>query len=192
MFIKSVISWKEVINLLFDYLPQSVLSFRRHWWWTVCLRTRLHQHGVKHSQQLPYSLFAITQAWGWVLPYLGAYGISYVAISSLVSKTKSDFQFSSVQFSRSVMSDSLQPHGLQHSRPSCPSPSPRVHPNPCPWSWWCHPTISSFVGPSLPAFILSQHQGLFQQVSSSHQVAKVLKFQLQYQSFQWIFRTDFL
>ena len=97
MFIKSVISWKEVINLLFDYLPQSVLSFRRHWWWTVCLRTRLHQHGVKHSQQLPYSLFAITQAWGWVLPYLGAYGISYVAISSLVSKTKSDFQFSSVQ-----------------------------------------------------------------------------------------------
>ena len=46
--------------------------------------------------------------------------------------------------------------------------------------------------PSPPAFSLSQHQGLFQWVSSSHQVAKVLEFQLQYQSFQWIFRTDLL
>ena len=46
--------------------------------------------------------------------------------------------------------------------------------------------------PSPPAFNLSQHQGLFQGVSSSHQVAKVLEFQLQHQSFQWIFRTDFL
>ena len=51
-----------------------------------------------------------------------------------------------------------------------------------------HPLSS----PSPPAFSLSQHQGLFQWVSSSHQVAKVLQFQLQHQSFQWIFRTDFL
>ena len=41
------------------------------------------------------------------------------------------------------MSDSLWPHGLQHARPPCPSPTPRVHPNPCPLSRWCHPTISS-------------------------------------------------
>ena len=46
--------------------------------------------------------------------------------------------------------------------------------------------------PSLPAFNLSQHQGLFKLVSSSHQVAKELEFQLQHQSFQWVFRTDFL
>ena len=51
-----------------------------------------------------------------------------------------------------------------------------------------HPLSS----PSPPAFNLSQHQGLFQWVSSSHQVAKILEFQLQHQSFQWIFRTDFL
>jgi len=45
------------------------------------------------------------------------------------------------------MSDSLQPHGLQHSRPPCPSPTPGVYPNSCPLSWWCHPTISSSVIP---------------------------------------------
>ena len=162
------------------------------------------------------------------------------------------------------MSDSLQPHELQHTRPPCPSPTPRFHPNPCPSSWWCHPAISSSVvhfscpqsfpalvsfpmsqlfawggqsigvsastysvqlssvsqscptlcdsmnhsmpglpvhhqlpeftqthvhwvgdaiqpshpllSPSPPSFNLSQHQGLFQWLSSSHQVAKVLEF----------------
>ena len=51
----------------------------------------------------------------------------------------------SVQFSHSVMSDSLRPHELQHARPPCPSPTPGVHPNPCPLSRWCHPSISSSV-----------------------------------------------
>ena len=50
---------------------------------------------------------------------------------------------SSVQFSYSVMSSSLWPHGLQHARPPCPSPTPGVYSNSCPSSWWCHPTISS-------------------------------------------------
>ena len=54
---------------------------------------------------------------------------------------------SSVQFSHSVVSDSLWPHELQHARPPCPSPTPGVHPNPCPSSRWCHPTISSSVIP---------------------------------------------
>ena len=51
----------------------------------------------------------------------------------------------SVQFSCSVMSDFLWPHGLQHPRPLCPSPTPRAHANLCPFSRWCHPTISSSV-----------------------------------------------
>ena len=55
--------------------------------------------------------------------------------------------FSSVQFSRSVASDSLRPHGPQHARPPCPSPTPGVYPNSCPSSQWCHPTISSSVVP---------------------------------------------
>ena len=54
---------------------------------------------------------------------------------------------SSVQFSRSVVSDTLQPHEPQHTRPPCPSPTPIVHPNPCPLNQWCHPTILSSVVP---------------------------------------------
>ena len=53
----------------------------------------------------------------------------------------------SVQFSHSVLSDSLQPHGLQHARPTCPSPTPGAYSNSCPLSSWCHPTISSSVVP---------------------------------------------
>ena len=53
----------------------------------------------------------------------------------------------SVEFSCSVVSDSLRPHELQHARPPYPSPTPRVHQNPCPSSRWCHPTISSSVVP---------------------------------------------
>ena len=53
----------------------------------------------------------------------------------------------SVQLSHSVMSDSLWPHEPQHARPPCPSPTPAVHPNPCPLSWWCLLTISSSVVP---------------------------------------------
>ena len=59
-------------------------------------------------------------------------------------------QPSSVQFSCSVVSDSVQSHGMQHTRPPCPSPTPRIYPNSCPLSWWCHPTISS----SRPLFLL--------------------------------------
>ena len=54
---------------------------------------------------------------------------------------------SSVQFSCSVVSDSLRPHELQHARPPCPSPTPRVYPNSCPSIQWCHPIISSSVVP---------------------------------------------
>ena len=75
----------------------------------------------------------------------------------IYKKKPSMFFFSSVQFSRSVVSDSLRPHELQHARPPCPSPTPGVHSNSCPSSRWCHPVISSSVIPfsscpqSLPA-----------------------------------------
>ena len=67
----------------------------------------------------------------------------YLPLSGL----KINYIFSSVQFSHSVVSDSLQPHEPQHARPPCPSPTPGVHPNPCSLSQWCHPTMSSCVIP---------------------------------------------
>ena len=68
----------------------------------------------------------------------------------------------SVQFSHSVMSDSLRPHEPQHARPSCPSPTPRVYSNPCPLSQWCHPTISSSVVPFSSCPQSFQASGSFQ------------------------------
>ena len=93
----------------------------------------------------------------------------------------------SVQFSHSVVPNSLRPHETQHLRPPCPSLIPEVYTNSCPSSQWCHPAVSSSVVPfsscpqSLPAW-----------VNPSHEMAKVLEFQLQHQSFQWTPRTDLL
>ena len=71
----------------------------------------------------------------------------------------------SVQFSCSVMSDSLRPHGLQHAKLPCPSPTPGAYSNSCPLSQWCHPTSHPLLSPSPPAFNISQHQALFQWVA---------------------------
>ena len=68
-------------------------------------------------------------------------GYDYVFLWILIES------ISSVQFTRSVVSDSLWPHGLQHARLPCPSPTPGVYPNSSPLSWWYHPTISSSVVP---------------------------------------------
>ena len=70
------------------------------------------------------------------------YPISYKADGLDQFLLPSSLQFSSLQFSCSVMSDSLWPHGPQHARPPCPSPNPRVYSNSCPLNQWCHPTIS--------------------------------------------------
>ena len=105
----------------------------------------------------------------------------------------SELYLSSVQFSRSVMSDSLRPlNNKQHARPPCPLPTPRVHSDSRPSSQWCHPAISSSVVPfsSCPQSFTAS--GSFQWVSSLHQVAKVLEFQLQHQSLQWTPMTDLL
>ena len=101
-------------------------------------------------------------------------------------------QFSSVEFSHSVVSDSLRPLESQHARPPCPSPTPGVHSNSCPSSRWCHPAISSSVVPfsscpqSLPA------SGSFPVSQLFTWGGQILEFQLQHQSFQWTPRTDLL
>ena len=75
--------------------------------------------------------------------------ISYISIKLLENNfwIKNKILIHSVQFSHSVVSNSLQPHEPQHARPPYPSPTPGVHPNSCPLSWWCHPAISSSVIP---------------------------------------------
>ena len=81
--------------------------------------------------------------------------------------------FSSVQFSGSVVSDSLRPHEPQHARPPCPSPTPGLYPNSCPWSRWCHPTILFSLVPfsscpqSFPASGSFQMSQLFASVGQS-------------------------
>ena len=101
----------------------------------------------------------------------------------------------SVQFSsvHSVVFDSLRPHESQHTRPPCPSPTPRGYPHPCPSSRWRHPGISSSVVPfsSCPKSLQASWSFPMSQLFTWGG-PKVLEFQLQHQSFQWIFRTDFL
>ena len=94
-----------------------------------------------------------------------------VDVSNLVSG-------SSVQFSHSVVSDSLQPHGLQHTRPPCPSPLPEFTQTHVHWVGDAIQPSHLLSSPSVSALNLSQHQGLFTWVRPSHQVAKVLEFQL--------------
>ena len=91
--------------------------------------------------------------WGTTLPLSGSSNI-FLNVK-MFYKIKN---LSSVQFSCSVMSDSLQPHEPQHARPPCPSPTPGVHPKSCPLSWWCHPIISSSVIP----FFSCPQSGSFQ------------------------------
>ena len=96
-----------------------------------------------------------------------------------------------VQFSRSVMSDSLWPHGLQHTRPPCPSQTPEVYSNSCPLSQWCHPIISSSVllfYSCLQAFPVSGPFQMSQIFTSGGQSVGV---SASVSVFQWIVKTEF-
>ena len=95
------------------------------------------------------------------------------------------------QFSHSVMSDSLQPHGQQHAKLPCPS-TPRACSNSCLLSWWCHPTISSSVIPFSSCLQSFSASGSFPRSQFFTSGGQKLELQLRHQSFQWIFRTDFL
>ena len=83
-------------------------------------------------------------------------------LSTLTHIEHNHLQLSSVQFSCSVMSYALWLHGLQHTRLPCPSPTPRIYPNSCPLSQWCHPTTSSFVVPFFSCLQSFPASGSFQ------------------------------
>ena len=101
-----------------------------------------------HPLLLPPSIFPSIRIFSNELSALRHRWPKYWSFSISPSNEYSGLiSFQSVQFSCSVVSDSLWPHELQHARPPCPSPTPRVHPSSCPSSWWCHPAISSSVVP---------------------------------------------
>ena len=123
-------------------------------------------------------LWYVTQSWEvmplWDLPWLPKCRFKQLLIrKGRKWRNQDQSRNSSVQLLS--VSNSFQPHGLQHASLLCPLPISGASSILRPLSPWCHPTISSS-SPSPPAFNLSQHQGLFQWVSSSHQVAKVLEF----------------
>ena len=137
---------------------------------------------------LIHSFMSFTKYWGkrqeWAIKETG--------IAPWKEEDGEEWVGFSVQFSHSVMSDSLQPHGLQHARLPYPSPTPRVYQTHVHWIGDAIQPPHPLLSPSPLVFNLSQHEGLFKWVSSSHHVAKGLEFQIQYQSFQWTPRTDFL
>ena len=120
---------------------------------------------LTHSSVLAWQILGMGEPGG--LPSMGSHRIRHdwsdLAVAAAAALPRSFVQsyffnfLSSVQFSCSVVSDSLRPHEVQHSRPPCPSPTLRVHSDSHPSSWWCHPAISSSIAPfsscpqSLPA-----------------------------------------
>ena len=112
------------------------------------------------------------------LTSLGQWGFLNTVIQASTKSLWVGLRKKPVQFSRSVVSNSLSPRESQHARPPCPSPTPRVHSDSHPSSRWCHPAISSSVVPFSSCPQSSQHQSLFQWVNSLREVAKVLEFQL--------------
>ena len=131
------------IFLMFLIITKSV-SYRC--WWGFNLFPHMSHHAI-HTQIFQSKTPSVTQVYYMLGIVLGIHAESRC----------SHIRYSSVQFSGSVMSASLQPHESQHARPPCPSPTPGVHPDSHPSSRWCHPAISSSVvhlssGPqSLPA-----------------------------------------
>ena len=131
----------------------------------------------RHAGQKRYGIFLLKTHTHQCCCYQLFHNIQSVA--SRIQKGSSRVRESSAQFSRSVVSDSLRPHELQHARPPCPSPTPGVYSNSCPSSRWCHPANSSSVIPSsscpqsLPAsgsFPMSQLFGQSTGVSASASV----------------------
>ena len=136
---------------------------------------------VKNRDAWHAAVHGVTQSWTRLSDYTTKYNsnlwgpkiyilqASWLVLCIWELEDNSEYM-SSVQFSCSVVSDSLRPHELQHARPPCPSPTPGVYPNSCPLSRWCHPTISSSVVPfssCLQSFPTSDGQNIGVSASTS-------------------------
>ena len=161
------------------------MNFEREVWrFRTCLRPTCAQPPIISTSHIRVVYF-FPLGWKYTNTLKSPKSISYIRVYSW------SCTFCSVQFSCSVMSDSLWPHGLQHARTPCPSPTPEYTRTHVHWVKDAFQPSHPLSSPSPHALNLS-HQGLLKCVNSLYQVAKLLRFQLQHQSFQWTFRTDFL
>ena len=146
--------WSFSFNISSSNEYSGLISFRVDWFGLLAvqetLKSLLQHHNLKASILWHSTFFTVQLSH----PYVTTGKTKALTLRTFVGKvmsllfnTLSRFVISSVQFSHSVMSDSLRPHESQHARPPCPSPTPGVHQNPCPLSRWCHLTISSSVVP---------------------------------------------
>ena len=146
---------------------------------TAIIRTKWSNRYVSTPQIIKW----YTEKW-FVYLSMYLYGLLHLlhinicVYTHVYRQTHTSDQFSSVHFSRSVVSDSLRPHELQHTRPPCPSPTPGVHSTHVHWVGDAIQPSHPLSSPSPPVPNPSQHQSLFQWVNSSHEVAKVLELQL--------------
>ena len=141
--------------LCFDKWDSTVLS-----WLVVVVFKFFFRNSLGGYSLALLDPVAVHHFFPWYLGFilLCCYFVTKLGVPQITDRcTSMQTSLSSVQFSRSVVSDSLRPHESQHARPSCPSPTPRVHSDSPPLSQWCHPAISSSVVPfsscsqSLPA-----------------------------------------
>ena len=129
---------------------------------TLCEPMDYRVHGILQARILEWVAFPFSRGSSQLRDQTQVFCIAGTFFASWATREA----LSSVQFSCSVVSDSLRPHELQHARPPCPSPTPGVHSNSCPSSRWCHPAISSSVVPfsswpqSLPASVFSNESAL--------------------------------
>ena len=113
-----------------------------------------------HSSILVWRIPGMGEPGG--LPSMRLHRIGHNWSDSSSSSSREHFMQVQFSFSHSVVSNSLWPHGLQHARPPCPSPTPEVYSNSCPLSRWCHPTISSSVIPFSSCLLSFPASGSFQ------------------------------
>ena len=108
----------------------------------------LRSHGLQPTRFLCPWGFSRREYWSglpFLTPEIKPISLTSSALTGRFFTTSTAIQFSAFQFSHSVVSDSLRPHGLQNARLTCPSPTPGAYSNSCPSSRWCHPVISSSV-----------------------------------------------
>ena len=174
--------WTQFIKNIISTTNQ----YKNYWYLYIFIQNLWNPMCILHLEHISIQKLNSLEILNLCLDFIG------LTVGKVDSHIQVVLNISSVQFSHSVMSNSSWPHGLQHARLPCPSPTPEACSNSCPLSWWCHPIISSSVVPFSSCLQSSSASGSLPGVSSSHQVAKVLDLQLQHQSFQWIFRTDLL